>query len=109
MMSAPSDQGGSNVTIETPEPPKPSVADARSAAAAKKSYRCYFTDVDDRIQSYEQIECEDDAQAVLKAQKLLAASPFTSAELWQGSRIVGKWGNTDAASPGHRTNGDGST
>lgn len=96
------------MTFETPEPRKSSEADARSTVATSRSYRCYFTDVDDRIQSYEQIECEHDAQAVLKAQKLLAASPFTSAELWQGSRIVGKWGNTGAASPGRRTNGDGS-
>ncbi len=92
------------MTLETPEPRKSSEAAARSTLAASKSYRCYFTDVDDRIQSYEQIECKDDAQAVLKAQKLLAASPFTSAELWQGARIVGKWSNTGAAPLGRRAN-----
>jgi hypothetical protein len=97
--------GGSNVTCETPEPRKSSEADAPGTVAGNRSYRCYFIDVDDRIQSYEQIECADDAQAVLKAQKLLAASRFPSAELWQGSRIVGTWGNTGAA-PSHRqTNG----
>ena len=74
-------------------------ADALNIVAANKSYRCYLTDGDDRIRSHEQIECEDDAQAALKAQALLAASHFASAELWQGQRLVGKWGNVDAASP----------
>jgi hypothetical protein len=78
---------------------KSSLADVRSAIAAIKSYRCYFTEVNDRIRSYEQIECENDAEAALKAQGLLAASQFTSAELWQGRRLVGKWDNTVAASP----------
>jgi hypothetical protein len=68
-------------------------ADALDADAGNRHYRCYFTDDRDRIQSYEQIECEDDVQAALKAQALLAASHFTSAELWSGKRIVGKWGN----------------
>jgi hypothetical protein len=40
------------VTFETREPRKPPEAEARSIVAATKSYRCYFTDVDDRIQSY---------------------------------------------------------
>ncbi|WP_119300755.1 hypothetical protein [Dongia deserti] len=95
------------MTFETLEPRKSPKADARSTAA-NKSYRCYFTDVDDRIRSYEQIECENDAEATLEAQRLLAASRFPSAELWQGSRIVGRWGNTDAASPRRQANGDSS-
>jgi hypothetical protein len=49
-------------------------------------------DVNDRIQSYEQIECPDDAAAVLKVDELLAASRYGTAELWQGKRLVGKWG-----------------
>jgi hypothetical protein len=76
---------------------------------ANKSYRCYFTDTNDRIQSYEAVECADDTQAALTAQRLLAASPFTSAELWQGTRIVGKWGNARAARPGHQTTANGRT
>jgi hypothetical protein len=55
------------------------------------NYRCYFTDAADRIQSYEQIACPDDAAAALKVQQLLAASTYSSAELWQGKRLVGKW------------------
>ena len=56
------------------------------------SYRCYFTDENGRIRSYEQIECPDDAAAVLKVDELLTASPCGTAELWQGKRLVGKWG-----------------
>jgi hypothetical protein len=82
-------------------------ADATSTAAPNKSYRCYFTDNHDRIQSYEQIECEGDAQAALKAQALLAASSrFASAELWQGRRLIGKWGNAGAGSSWRQTNTD---
>lgn len=62
-----------------------------------KNYRCYFTDAGDRIRTYEQIDCADDAAAALKVDELLAASQFSSAELWEGKRLVGKWA----------TNGDG--
>jgi hypothetical protein len=107
-------QGGSNVNFESW---KSSVGNARttisantrSTISASKSYRCYFTEANDRIQSYEQIECENDAEAVLKAQELLARSQFSSAEVWQGRRIVGKWSNTGAASPRHQANTDSST
>ena len=89
---------------------KPPIADAHiTIAANKKNYRCYFTGSDDRIRSYEPIECEDDAEAALKAQELLAASHFTSAELWLGKRLVAKWGNTSAASPMHEATADSST
>jgi hypothetical protein len=84
------------VTVDTWKSP---AADLRATSADGKGYRCYFTDGDDRIQSYEQIECADDAEAALKAQGLLAASHFASAELWQGKRIVGKWSRTAASKP----------
>ena len=77
-------QGGGTMSHDSQSP---------TADAGNRNYRCYFTDTNDRIQSYEQIDCEDDVQAALKAQALLAASHFTSAELWSGKRIVGKWGN----------------
>jgi hypothetical protein len=86
-----------------------SVTGARGADTANKSYRCYFTEGDDRIRSYEQMACENDAEAALKAQELLAASQFTSAEVWQGRRLVGKWGHTGGASPMPQTNGVGGT
>jgi len=56
-----------------------------------KSYRCYFTDGDDRIRTFEQIESADDASAALKVEDLLGSSRYNSAELWQGNRLVGKW------------------
>lgn len=68
---------------------------------ADNHYRCYFTDVGDRIKSVEQIECEDDAAAALKAEQLLALSKYSSAELWQGKRLVGKWWNAGAARQDH--------
>lgn len=58
-----------------------------------KAYRCYFTDDGDRIRSYEQIECADDATAALKAEELLRSSRYSTAELWEGKRLVGKWTN----------------
>jgi hypothetical protein len=92
------------VTFESWKSP---VVEASSTnTAGDKSYRCYFTNVEDRIQSYEQIECGDDAEATLKAQELLGASHFTSAELWQGKRLVGKWSNTGDAHRSRQTNGD---
>jgi hypothetical protein len=64
------------------------------------NYHCYFTDASDRIQSFEPIECPDDATAVLKVDELLATSKYNTAELWQGKRLVGRWGtdfgNVDA-------------
>lgn len=56
-----------------------------------KNYRCYFTDAGDRIRSYEQMECANDTEAALKVDELLAASQDSSAELWQGKRLVGRW------------------
>jgi hypothetical protein len=85
---------------------KSPVADPRATSADVKGYRCYFTNGDDRIQSYEQIECGDDAEAALRAQGLLAVSQFTSAELWQGKRIVGKWSNTGTAGSNPPENAD---
>lgn len=77
---------------------KSPAAPARSAILMNKSYRCYFTDADDRIRSYEQIECADDATAALKVEQLLASSKFSSAELWQGKRLVGSWSNGSGSS-----------
>jgi hypothetical protein len=62
-----------------------------------KNYRCYFTDSNDRIQATEQIECPDDATAVLKVEELLATSKHKTAELWQGHRMVGRWATVSGA------------
>jgi hypothetical protein len=56
-----------------------------------KNYRCYFTDAGDRIRSFEQIVCADDTAAALKVDELLSGSQYSSAELWEGERLVGKW------------------
>ena len=77
--------------MESGENQQAVVAD-QTTAAPNGSYRCYFTDTDDRIKSFEQMDGEDDADVALKAQASLAVSRFTSAEVWQGSRLVGKWG-----------------
>jgi hypothetical protein len=77
--------------IDSSEDQRAAVPD-QTTAAPNGSYRCYFTDTEDRIKSFEQMDGEDDADVALKAQASLAASRFTSAEVWQGSRLVGKWG-----------------
>ena len=58
------------------------------------SYRCYFTDERDRIQSFEVLEGVDDAEAALKAQQLVSSSRFASAEVWHGKRLIGRWVNS---------------
>lgn len=63
----------------------------RRTNMTSKTYRCYFIDVGDHIRSYEQIDCANDAEAALKVDALLAASQDSSAELWQGRRLVGRW------------------
>jgi hypothetical protein len=63
----------------------------RRTTMTNKNYRCYFTDADDRIRSYEPIACPDDTTAMLKVDALLAGSAYSSAELWEGKRLVGKW------------------
>jgi hypothetical protein len=60
---------------------------------AGRHYRCYFTDANDKIQSVEEVVGDDDAGAALRVEQLLLASKHDSAELWQSSRLVGKWTN----------------
>jgi len=66
---------------------------------ANNHYRCYFTDESDRIKGVEQIDCKDDAEAVLTAEHLLASSIYQTAELWQGARLVGRWGTSGEVTP----------
>jgi hypothetical protein len=91
------------------EPSKLPTPDRASTDGASKSYRCYFIDTNDHIQSFEQVECETDAEAALRAEALLAASPLTTAELWCGTRLVGRWSKAEAAKVNHRVNADSST
>jgi hypothetical protein len=50
-------------------------------------YRCYLLD-QDRISAVHVIEGEDDAAAMLEADRILAASSFTTAEVWDRERKV---------------------
>jgi hypothetical protein len=50
-------------------------------------YRCCLLDVD-RTVAVEIVEAEDDASALLEADKILAASSCTIVEVWQGDREV---------------------
>lgn len=52
------------------------------------SYRVYVLEEGNRIKNVPQIlECQDDAEAILRAQELLADKPI---EIWEGARIVKK-------------------
>jgi hypothetical protein len=71
------------------------------------SYRCYFTDENDRIQNFETFEGVDDAEAALKAQQLVSSSRFASAEVWHGKRLIGRWVNHDFSKRTARMNPPG--
>ena len=67
----------------------------RMGYPVRSSYRCYLLSEDNRIQSSEIIEGLDDADAAIRAQELLAASKYVSAEVWVGKRLVGRWINKE--------------
>jgi len=50
-------------------------------------FRCCLVDCE-RISSVAIVESDDDAGALIKADRLLAASTCTAAEIWQGKRRV---------------------
>lgn len=52
------------------------------------NYLCYFLN-GERTAAVEPRVCGDDAAAILEADKILAASPYQSIEVWAGSRQVG--------------------
>jgi hypothetical protein len=54
-----------------------------------RHYRCYFL-VDDRIKAAEDIGAKDDADALLRAEGLLAGGSFPAIEVWQAERLVGR-------------------
>ncbi|MEK1933363.1 MAG: hypothetical protein AAAC47_27020 [Pararhizobium sp.] len=51
------------------------------------SYRCYFLN-GERIAAVKAITCDDDAEALLEADKILAGSHYLSIEIWAGPRKV---------------------
>lgn len=50
-------------------------------------YRCYLL-IRDRVSAMQVIEAEDDAGAVLEADRILATSPCTAVEIWDRDRRV---------------------
>jgi hypothetical protein len=60
------------------------------------NYRCYFLN-GERIDAVEVLECDDDAAAILEADKILAASKHRSIEVWTGARRVGILSREDTA------------
>jgi hypothetical protein len=50
-------------------------------------YRCYFLN-GERIAAVEVVECDDDAAAVIEADRILAASSYKSIEVWDRGRRV---------------------
>jgi hypothetical protein len=57
-------------------------------------YRCHLMDAQDRTRALEDLDCADDAAALLEAERLLAAWGYHAVELWRQERLVGKWGAT---------------
>jgi hypothetical protein len=54
-------------------------------------YRCYFLDNAKRIKAVEELECEQDGDALIKANAILIdMKNYPFAELWNGSRVVGE-------------------
>jgi hypothetical protein len=61
----------------------------KSGGSSLRHYRCYFL-IDDRIKAAEDIGAKDDADALLRAEELLAGSSFPAIEVWQAERLVGR-------------------
>ena len=54
-----------------------------------RHYRCYFL-IDDKIKAAEDIGAKDDADALLRAEELLAGSSFSVIEVWHAERLVAR-------------------
>lgn len=52
-------------------------------------YRCYFL-AGECIKAAEDIEADDDAGALMKAEELILKSSFLAVEVWQEKRLVGR-------------------
>jgi hypothetical protein len=60
-------------------------------------YRCYFVNKLHKIQAAESLECAEDAEAMLRASEL-AQSQSLDIEIWNGSRLVGRFAQPEMAS-----------
>lgn len=52
-------------------------------------YRCYFVNNLDQIQAAQNLDCAEDAEAMLQATELAGAQSLT-VEIWNGARLVGR-------------------
>jgi hypothetical protein len=59
-----------------------------------------LTDSDDRVVSVELFDCASDAEALVSGSEALRKSRAFLAEIWEKSRLVGKW-ERSAATPLH--------
>jgi hypothetical protein len=55
---------------------------------AMSSYRYCFLNCDDRVAEFHVIACEDDGQAQIRADRLLAACDYPMIEVWDHGRRV---------------------
>jgi hypothetical protein len=53
------------------------------------AYRCYFLSEDDKIKSFEIIECASDAAALEEAERRLATCGYPAIEVWDRGRYIG--------------------
>lgn len=66
---------------------------------ASLRYRCFLTDIDDRVVSVELFDCTSDAEALVSGSEALRRSRAFLAEIWEKSRLVGKWERSTATVP----------
>jgi hypothetical protein len=53
------------------------------------AYRCYFLTEDDKIKSFEIIECASDAAALEEAGRRLVTCGYPAIEVWDRGRYIG--------------------
>jgi hypothetical protein len=62
------------------------------------AYQCSLLDSAQRVGAIERIECEHDAEALIRAIHMLGdQTRYQSVEIWCGARIVARLPNADAA------------
>jgi hypothetical protein len=61
-----------------------------------KKYHCHLLNID-RIVGIETIQCVDDAAALIEADRILAASPYTTIEVWDGGRKISLLSRSETA------------
>jgi hypothetical protein len=67
----------------------------RTSGADVPHYRSYYLDAIDRVASVDVIQCDTDADAKARADRLLFASSHLGIEIWDRSRMVNRVRKTD--------------